>query len=111
MKKAINKLISWLTGLTKEDTVDLNKNCESIMLLFNESNFIKLSTNDRMQLLKMVTRKVRSKLTEEKEIKQAEIRDILNFEKEPYISKHKEVAKRNYDFLAMHNMEFLRHEN
>ena len=106
-----NYLFAFIKGFIKEDKVDLQKNYEQIMRLFDESNFIKTNPQERMKLLKMVSGSVRARLTNELEQAKTDVKDILEFEKEPYISKAKEPEQRNYDFLAMHNIEFIRDEN
>lgn len=111
MKKttiATNRLITWLKGLIKEDKVDLQKNYESIMRLFDESNFIKTSPQERIALLKRVTASARYRLDMELEEAKSINKAIAEFKKEPYVYVEKPMEKRNYDFLAMHNIEFLR---
>ncbi len=94
MKKttiAANRLITYIKGLIKEDKIDINKNFEAIMLLFDESNFIKTSPQERIALLKRVTSSVRHRLDLELEEADTVKNDITEFKKEPYISEHKEI--------------------
>jgi hypothetical protein len=114
MKKttiATNRLIAWLKGLIKEDRVDLQDNYSQIITLFNYSNFIATTPIERIELLKKVSSKIRHELDKELELAESNALAIRQFKKEPYISNHKEIAKGNYDFLAMHNIEFLRDGN
>lgn len=114
MKKttiAANRLIKFMKAFLEKDKVDLKKAHESIMLLFDESNFIKLNPIEKMDLLKKVTANIRYQLDTELELAESNAKAIKQFKKEPYISEHKEMKQRDYDFFAMHNIEFMNYEN
>ena len=103
-----NRLMTYFESFIKDDKVDLKANHRQIISLFNASNFIRTSPQDRIALLKMVTVSVRAELDKELQLAEENAQEIKLFKKEPYISAHKQIEKRNYDFLAMHNIEFIR---
>lgn len=104
----MKKLIHYLFDLLSEGKVDLAKNHSEIIALFKQSNYINTTPQERMKLLQLVTATVRAELDKELEQAELDVKDITAFKKEPYVYVEKPMEKRNYDFLAMHNIEFLR---
>ena len=103
----MKKFINYLFYLSGEGKVDLAQNHYEIIGLFRKSNHINTTPQERMKLLQRVTATVRAEL--ERELQQAEIdvKDITEFKKEPYVYVEKPMGKRNHDFFAMHDIEFI----
>ena len=103
----MKQILNYLFDLLKEGKVDLVKNHSEIIALFRQSNYIDTTPQERMKLLQRVTATVRAEL--ERELQQAEIdvKDITAFKKKPYVYVEKPMEKRNHDFFAMHDIEFI----
>jgi len=104
----MKKFIHYLFDLLSEGKVDLVKNHSQIIALFRQSNYINTTPQERMKLLQRVTATVRAELDRELQQAEIDVKDITEFKKEPYVYVEKPMEQRNYDFLAMHNIEFLR---
>ena len=104
----MKQILNYLSDLLKEGKVDLVKNHLEIVSLFDQSNYINTTPQERMKLLQLVTATVRARLDRELEQAQIDVKDITEFKKEPYVYVEKPMEQRNYDFLAMHNIEFIR---
>ena len=103
----MKQILNYLADLLKEGKVDLVKNHLEIVSLFDQSNYINTTPQERMKLLQLVTETVRARLDRELQQAEIDVKDIPEFKKEPYVYVEKPLEKRNHDFFAMHDIEFI----